>query len=184
MNTTSTTISTGQIIWDTILALRENGQAISRQRIMELTGLAYTKVDDHVSRWVDDGRMRRVIDGVYELVEAMPDPRPVQVTDLHNGQTLIECGDQEMLLWGAEVRALARQLGGYALQYAQLQTQHDVNAIATELLVRNRALADRISDLEREHRAMLELPGVREWRAAAERQRKALAAGQMELTVG
>lgn len=178
------TNSTGQIIWDTILALRENGQAISRQRIMELTGLPYTKVDDHVSRWVDDGRLRRVVDGVYELVEAMPEPRPVSVTDLHNGQTMIECGDQVIHLWPAEVRALGLRLVGNAMQFAQLQTQHDVAALLVEATTRNRAFADRVSDLEREHRAMLELPGVREWRAAAERQRKALAAGQMELMGG
>lgn len=158
--TTPTPKATGQIIWDTILALRENGQAISRQRIMEITGLRYTQVDDHVSRWIEDGRMRRVIDGVYEVVDPMPEPRAVSVTDLHNNMVLIEIGDQELRVYHPEARALARQLGGFALQFAQLQTQHDMSALLVEATVRNRALADRVSDLERELRNTQQELGV------------------------
>lgn len=155
MSTTTTPKATGQIIWDTILALRESGQAISRQRIMELTGLRYTQVDDHVSRWIEDeGRLRRIVDGVYELVEPMPEPRAVSVTDLHNGQTMIECGDQVIHLWPTEIRALGLRLVGSAMQFAQLQTQHDMGALLAEATVRNRALADRISDQDRELRNM------------------------------
>lgn len=152
--TTTTPKATGQTIWDTILALRENGQAISRQRLMELTGLRYTIVDDHVSRWIEEGRLRRVVDGVYELPEPMPEPRASSVTDLHNNMVLIELGDQEIRAYLPEARALARQLGGFALQIAQLQTQQDVGALLAEATVRSRAQADRISDLERELRAV------------------------------
>lgn len=153
MSTTTTTKATGQIIWETILALRENGQAISRQRLMELTSLRYTLVDDHISRWIEEGRMRRVVDGVYELTEPMPEPRAVSVTDLHNGQTMIECGDQVIHLWPTEIRALGLRLVGSAMQFAQLQTQHDMSALLVEATVRNRSLADRVSDLERELRS-------------------------------
>lgn len=152
MNITQPHGDTGQIIWDTIQDLRTNGQAISRQRLMELTGLNYTKVDDHVSRWIEDGRMRRVIDGVYEVVDPMPEPRAVSTTDLPDGMTLIEVGDQELRLWPREVRALGLRLVGNAMQFAQLQTQHDMGALLAEATVRNRALADRVADLERDLR--------------------------------
>lgn len=155
--TTPTPKATGQIIWDTMLVLREAGQAISRQRLMELTGLRYTQVDDHVSRWIEEGRLRRVIDGVYELPEPMPEPRATSVTDLHNNMVLIEVGDQELRVYQPEARALARQLGGFALQFAQLQTQHDMSALLVEATVRNRALADRVGDLERELRSTRQL---------------------------
>lgn len=174
-------LSTGEVIWDTILALREAGQAISRQRLMEISNLKYTQVDDHVSRWIEEGRMRRVIDGVYELVEPTPEPRAVSVTDLHNGQTLIEVGDQELRLHTPEVRALARQLGGFALQLGQLQIQHDMGALVAEMTAQKRNLVDRISDLEREIKTMLDVPGVREFKAAKERQRQARVAGQKDL---
>ena len=160
MSTTTTTKATGQIIWETILALRENGQAISRQRLMELTGLRYTLVDDHISRWIEEGRMRRVVDGVYELTEPMPEPRPVSVTDLHDGMTLIEVGDQELRVWQPEARVIGLRLVGNAMQFAQLQTQHDMSALLVEATVRNRALADRVSDLERELRNTQQELGV------------------------
>lgn len=154
MTTTTTTKATGQIIWDTILALRDAGQAISRQRLMELSGLRYTLVDDHISRWIEEGRLRRVVDGVYELTEPMPEPRPVSVTDLHDGMTVIEVGDQELRVYPTEARAIGLRLVGNAMQFAQLQTQHDMGALLAEATVRNRAQSDRISDLEREIRAM------------------------------
>ena len=171
MNTSATANlnSTAQIIWDCIVSLRDAGQAISRQRLMELTGLPYTKVDDHVSRWIEEGTMRRVIDGVYEVVAPVPEPRAISVTDLHDGVVLVELGDQQLRLYTAEARALGRQLGGFAVQYAQLQTQHDMAALLVEATVRNRALADRMSEMEREHAAM------------ARRLKEALECRQMDL---
>ena len=151
---TANTNSTAQIIWDTIIDLRAAGQAISRTRLMELTGLVYTKVDDHVSRWIDEGRMRRVLDGVYEVVDPIPEPRAVSVTCLPDGMTLIEAGDQELRLWAREIRVLGQCLVGSAMQLGQLQTQHDVGALLVEATVRNRALSDRVADLEREQRKM------------------------------
>lgn len=145
--------TTGQIIWETMQSLRDDGQIISRQRLMELTGLTFTKIDDHVSRWVDDGRLRRVVDGVFELVDSLPEPRAVSVTDLHDGQTLIEVGDQQMRLWPTEIRALGLRLVGSAMQFAQLQTQHDMGYVVADLTVRLRSMANELANLRREKRA-------------------------------
>ena len=46
------------------------------------------------------------------------------------------------------------------MQFAQLQTQHDMSALLVEATVRNRALADRVSDLERELRNTRQELGV------------------------
>ncbi|RYF55296.1 MAG: hypothetical protein EOO27_21460 [Comamonadaceae bacterium] len=142
--------TTAQIIWDTMQELQQQVQVITRQRLMELTGLKYTLIDDHVSRWIEEGRLRRVLDGVYELPAPMPEPRAVSVTDLPDGMTVIELGDQELRLWPREARALGLRLAGNALQFSSLQQQHDVNALYAEATVRNRALADRVGDLERQ----------------------------------
>jgi hypothetical protein len=108
------------------------GQAITRKTLQEVTGLTYHIVDDHVSRFVDeDGTLRRVVDGVFELVKGYDAPRPVSVTDLDDGQTIIEVGDQEMRLWPREVRKVAMRLAGEAQQLATMQLQHDV-ALATQ----------------------------------------------------
>lgn len=150
MKTNAVVGTTSQIIWGTVMDLRSAGQAISRKRLMELSDMPYTKVDDHVSRWIEEGRMRRVVDGVYEVVDPMPEPRAVSVTDLPDGMTLVEIGDQELRLWPAEARALGQRMAGNAFQFTQLQTRDDVAALLVEATVRNRALADRIYDLERE----------------------------------
>ncbi|WP_423459962.1 hypothetical protein [Ottowia sp. VDI28] len=178
MSTMTPPKATGQIIWDTMVGMREANQAISRNRLQEITGLKYTLIDDHVTRLIEEGRMRRVIDGVYELVDPMPEPRPVSVTHLPDGMTIIECGDGELRMWPPEVRKLGLAVVGNAMQFSQLQSQHDMAAMLTEATVRNRALADRLSDLEREYKALLEFPGLR---AYVERQRKAQAAGQGDL---
>ena len=151
---TEQAVSTSQSIWDAILGMRAAGQAISRQRLMEITGLTYTRVDDHVSRWIEDGRLRRVLDGVYELVDPMPEPRTVFISDLPDGMTLIEVGEESLRIWPREAQVLGTRLAGNAMQYAQLQTQHDMGALLAEATVRNRALADRVSDLERELKAV------------------------------
>jgi hypothetical protein len=53
-------------------------------------------------------------------------------------------------LWPTEARALGQRMAGNAFQFTQLQTRDDVAALLVEATVRNRALADRIYDLERE----------------------------------
>lgn len=150
MNATTTqTTATSQIIWDAILGMRANSQAISRQRLQELTGLSYTKIDDHVSRWIEDGRLRRVVDGVYELVDPMPEPRTVMFSDTPEGMTVIEVGDQVLQIWPRECQIIGMRLRGNLVQYAQLQTQHDMGALLAEVMTQRRAMADRVSDLER-----------------------------------
>jgi len=79
-------------------------------------------------------------------------PRPVSITDLDDGQTIIEVGDQEIRLWPREVRKLAQRLAGDAQQLATMQLQHDV-ALATQGLQLEfrgvqREMAARIKELE------------------------------------
>lgn len=64
--------------------------------------------------------------------------------------------DQVIHLWPTEIRALGLRLVGSAMQFAQLQTQHDMGALLAEATVRNRALTDRVSDLERAERVAVQ----------------------------
>ncbi len=145
--------ATGELIWRTMEKLRENRQAITRQTLQEVTGLSYTLVDDHVSRWIESGRLRRVLDGVYEFPEPFVEPRVVSVSVLSNGTHLIEMGDEQMRGTAEEMDTLGRLLQGGALRYVALGAQQQMGAVVTEATVRNRQLSDRISDLERALRA-------------------------------
>lgn len=142
-----------QIIWDAIQEMAALGQTITRKRLQEMTDLTYHIVDDHVSRMVDEeGTLRRVLDGVYELVKGYDAPRPVSITDLDDGQTIIEVGDQEMRLWPREVRKLANRLEGDAKKLATLQLQQDIALSTQGLQLKFRAvqreMAARIKEQE------------------------------------
>lgn len=142
-----------QIIWDAIQEMAALGQTITRKRLQEMTDLTYHIVDDHVSRMVDEeGTLRRVLDGVYELVKGYDAPRPVSITDLDDGQTIIEVGDQEMRLWPREVRKLANRLEGDAKKLATLQLQQDIalstQGLQLEFRAVQREMAARIKEQE------------------------------------
>ena len=124
---------TSQIVWGAIMELRAQGLAISRQRLMTLSGLTYSKVDDHLSRWVDDGYMHRVLDGVYEVVEQFPEARSISVTVLPVGVSKIEIGDICMDLYPQERRTLGIMLLGDAVTVSNLQASHELDGRLTQL---------------------------------------------------
>ena len=130
---TRTQSPTGHIIWGAILDLRAHGLAISRQRLKELTGLVYHKVDDHVSRWIDEGYLCRVLDGVYEVVDPLPEPRAVSLTALPGGLSKIEVGDFCVDLHPQERRALANMLLGDAVQVSNLQAGRELDGRVSQV---------------------------------------------------
>ncbi|MFC4923006.1 hypothetical protein [Delftia deserti] len=151
--------TTREIIWDNIQEMAHLGQNITRQRLMELTGKSYHIIDDHVSRMIsEDGILRRTTDGVYELVKGPGAPRPVSITDLEDGMTLIEIGDQELRLWPRELRNIAIRLQGNAMQHSNLQLQHDVGLLAQEIQLQQaaqrREMSARIKELEGKLKAL------------------------------
>ena len=146
--------TTGQIIWDTIQDLHQQGQVATRELLVELTGYKMTIIDDHVSRMIENGRLRRLRAGVFAPVAAMPEPRPVSVTDLADGTVLMEIGDVVLHLWPREYRALAKRMVGDAVQYSNIQAGVEAGTLATdlaaELLAAKREMSVRMQDLERQ----------------------------------
>lgn len=146
--------NTGQIILDTIEGLHQQGQVATRELLVDLTGYKMTIIDDHVSRMIENGRLRRLRAGVFSPVAAMPEPRPVSVTDLADGTSIIEIGDVVLHLWPRERRSLASRLVGDAVQYSNIQAGVEAGTLATELSVEllaiKREMAGRIQDLERQ----------------------------------
>ncbi|MEG0923349.1 MAG: hypothetical protein RSG22_18310 [Comamonas sp.] len=158
-DTQSNNKSSRQIIWDAIVEMDSLGQAISRQRLVEVTQLAFHVVDDHVSRMIEvEGTLRRVVSGVFEVVKGYLAPRPVSFTDLDDGMTLIEVGDQQLRVWPRELRIIGLRTSGNAQQYAQLQLQHDVGLLGQEQSLQSVAVrreqAARIKQLEDECSAL------------------------------
>ena len=124
---------TSHIVWGAVLDLRAHGLGISRQRLKELTGLTFSKIDDHVSRWVDEGFLRRVLDGVFEVVDLVPEPRAISVTVLPGGVAKLEVGDTCVDLYPQERRTLASMLLGDAVQVSNLQAGRELDVRVAEV---------------------------------------------------
>lgn len=151
--------TTREIIWDHIQEMTHLGQDITRERLMELMGKNYHVVDDHISRMInEEGVLRRTTAGVYELVKGPGAPRPVSITDLEDGMTLIEVGDQELRVWPRELRIIGVRTQGNAMQHSNLQLQHDVGLMAHDLhlqmIAQRREMAARIKELEGKLKAL------------------------------
>lgn len=92
-----------------------NGYA-SRAKIVELTGLKMTSVDEQIDRLKTDGLIRPLYNGVFEPIDQTID-RPVSTTAIPFGRTKIEVGDEIMELTPREAFALAKQLAGLLLAF-------------------------------------------------------------------
>ena len=92
-----------------------NGYA-SRAKIVELTSLRMTAVDEQIDRLKVDGLIRPLYNGVFEPVDQSID-RCVSTTTLPFGRTKVEVGDQLLELTPREAFALAKQLAGNLLAF-------------------------------------------------------------------
>ena len=100
------------LIYQTIVDLQQAGRQASRQVLMEELDLKYTQIDDVVKRLVDDGKLRRVANGVFEPIIEYPEMSAISHTWLPDGMIKIEIGDFMVTLAPPQQRALARMLMG------------------------------------------------------------------------
>lgn len=141
--TTEDKRTTRQIIWGALVDLRAQQQVASRQVLAEVTNLKLVTIDDHINRMVEDGQLRRPVPGVVEIIEQMPPPRPMSITDLPDGMTIVELGDDEIRMWPQERRALAKRLAGDVVQYSNIEFGRETGV----------AMAEMLSELRREKAA-------------------------------
>ena len=133
-------------IFQAVRDLREADQIATRDTVAEMTGLKMTVVDDRLRTLVDDGRLRRLLRGVYELVEVFPPPRTTYAGITQSGMVKVEVGDDVWTLTPSEARRVARVLGGFAEDARILESSRAHLFLATEL-------AAKVERLEREMRA-------------------------------
>lgn len=125
-------LTTGEAIYQAAVDLHNAGRVITRQVLQKITTFKMGIVDDHVTRMVDNGRLRRVTSGVLEVVEQFPANRPISKTVLANGTTKLEVGDQLLELTPGEARVLGKSLMGEAMELAQIQGEREVHDLAAK----------------------------------------------------
>ena len=139
-------ITSTQRVFDAVRDLRELDQTATRETVAELTGLKMSVVDDRLRALVDDGKLKRLLRGIYELVEAYPASRAISKTIVGNGYVKIEIGDQLLTLTPSEDRDLAMLQAGAAGQAVLINSTNQHLYLATEL-------AAKVEKLERELKA-------------------------------
>ena len=144
--TASKPIPSTERIFQAVRELRAMDQIATRDTVAELTGLKMTVVDDRLRALVDDGKLKRLLRGVYELVESFPEPRAISKTVLPNGAVVYDIGDEVLTLSPQEARVLAELSMGAAGTAVLINSTNQHLYLATEL-------AAKVERLEREMRA-------------------------------
>ena len=143
-------ITSTQRVLDAVRDLRELDQIATRETVAELTGLKMGIVDDRLRALVDDGKLKRLLRGIYELVETWPEPRELSCTMLSTGWVKLELGDDLLKLTPTEARRAARALGGFSEDARVIESTKAHLFLATEL-------AAKLESQSRELRNMREL---------------------------
>lgn len=146
-STTCKPIPSTERIYQAVRELRAMDQIATRETVAELTGLKLSVVDDRLRNLVDDGRLKRLLRGVYELVESFPEPRAISKTVLPNGAVVYDIGDDVWTLSPQEARVLAELSMGAAGTAVLINSTNQHLYLATEL-------AAKVEKLEREMKAL------------------------------
>jgi hypothetical protein len=135
--------SAGETIRQAMLGLRNAGRQISRQRLVELTKLPMSIVDDHVTRMIEqEGSVRRVANGVVEMVDVFPPSRAISRTSLSEGWTMLEVpalsdedkrGDVVLHLTPGECREIGKMFHGDAAELANLRGERETHDLVARL---------------------------------------------------
>lgn len=126
-------ITSTQRVFDAVRDLRELDQIATRDTVAEATGLKLAIVDDRLRALVDDGKLKRLLRGVYELVETFPAPRTIYCGILPNGMVKLEIGESVETFTPSEARRAARALGGFAEDARVIESTKAHLFLATEL---------------------------------------------------
>lgn len=132
-NANHSDLPSSERIYQAVRELRASEQIATRETVAELSGLKLSIVDDRLRNLVDEGRLKRLIRGVFELVECYPPPRPISKTLLPDGFVKLEIGDDLLTLSPQEDRALALLQAGAAAQAQVIETGRAHLFAVTEL---------------------------------------------------
>lgn len=116
--------SSTQVVLQAVQDLHAQEQIVTRETLVEVTGLKLAIVDDRLAALVDDMLIRRVQRGVYVPAEQHPPARVISKVLLPDGTVKIDIGDQVLTLTPREDRMLAALQAGVMMQTASIELGH------------------------------------------------------------
>ncbi len=145
-NAMNTHIPSTERVYQAVQELRAAEQIATRETVAALTGLKLSIVDDRLSTLVDDDRLKRLIRGVYELVEAYPAPRAISKTVLPNGYVKYDIGDDVITLTPKEDRVLASLQRGTATEVVETAFEALITPMLAEIEDSLRVMRDAVAE--------------------------------------
>lgn len=155
--------STSSIVMDAIEELHALEQIVTRETLVEHTGLKLSTVDDRIGALIEDGQVHRIRAGVFTPAIKHPPARAISHTMLPDGMCKLEVGDDLLLLTPREQRMLGMMLSGTAMQFSQIEAGHHAAILTADLTERLKRLERRASasaneatsDSKRDRRALV-----------------------------
>ena len=133
------TVPTLTLVFEAIRDMHNVGTEPTRERIVEMTGLPGTKVDDRIKRLGREG-MTTSEKARYEPVHKHAPARPMSLTLADDGIGKLEVGDDMLTLNPAELRKAGLLLQGFAGQVVSIGKYEELREELQELARKNRKL--------------------------------------------
>ena len=149
--------TTKQRILDAVHDLHNTEQMVTREALRELTGLTLTIIDNRLATLVDDGLLIRKSRGVFVPAVIHPPARPISKTVMPDGLVKIEIGDEVLTLTPREDRTLASLQAGTAVEFAAIETGHEMSAMVAAMRQQMTRMQARLRELERKDQMELGL---------------------------
>ncbi len=120
------------LVFEAIRQIHDAGGEPTRERIVAMTGLKPTTVDDRIKVLRGEG-MISPLKQCYRPLHQHVAAQAVSCTVMPNGVYKIEKGDEVMTLVPAEARQLAPMLAGKALEASALERVQEMEARMVEM---------------------------------------------------
>ncbi|EFI61324.1 hypothetical protein CTS44_12734 [Comamonas thiooxydans] len=136
------------LVFEAIRQIHDAGGEPTRERIVAMTGLKPTTVDDRIKVLRGEGMIspqKQCYRPLHQHVAA----QAVSCTVMPNGVYKIEKGDEVMTLVPAEARQLAPMLAGKALEASALERVQEMETRMVEM-------AQQLRDVQRRYRGLKE----------------------------
>lgn len=131
-------LSSRERVYQCIVELTNIHRAASRNVIAKLTSLALHVVDEQIRQLKNTDRIRKLENGVYELVLEFPPDEAISITNLPNGLVRVEKGDTVLDLTPSEARTMGRLFRGHAEELAAILARADTEVRIARLENRTR----------------------------------------------
>lgn len=137
--------SNADIVLDAIQDLHSQEQVVTRETLADATGLKLTTIDDRVGHLIDHGLVNRVQRGVFVPAPQHQPARIITRSLCPDGSSVLEIGDQVIVLTPREARMLGQVMGGDGQQFAAIELGHQATNLANNLSRQVDSLSKRVA---------------------------------------